>query len=399
MSDHDRITILLSRRLAGELSPAEAEELRLALEQDPTLQALLSAVDGVTDAPSKGVTAREERQMLERGLRQWRLRAAGLHVARGEEGEDAVREDANVVHRLPGRIRRARIYRWSAAAAVVILAGLGIYQYNKGGKQPAQTPVTYREVAAKFGTRSYVDLPDGSRLWLNAGSKVRYAEGFATGVRELTLSGEGFFDVKHDPGQPFLIHAGGLDVKVLGTSLNVRAYPGDSIIETTLIQGKAEIDLPGKKASPIVLRESEKVTMWSDSVAGDDQAGGQTPGTKGGAAGNAGSNNAGATAADKDKEARPKFKRHSVTEDSTYKTIIETSWVEDKLIFRNEPFREVAVKLERWYNIRIHFESDKYMGQSMTGYFKDQPIKNVMDALQLLLGFHYEIAGDSILIK
>src|SRR5690242_2590238 len=89
MSDLDRISILLSRRLAGELSPAEAEELRLAIEQDPMLQRLVSAIDGATDAPPAGVTAREERQMMERGLRQWRLRAAGLRVIGREAGDAA----------------------------------------------------------------------------------------------------------------------------------------------------------------------------------------------------------------------------------------------------------------------------------------------------------------------
>jgi len=360
MSDHDRITILLSRRLAGELTPAEKEELRLALEQDPILQALSSALDGVKDAPPEGVTEREERQMMERGLRQWRLRAAGLHVvSRGAEevagmgGDEGMREGA-VEREGRGRGIRIRLIRWPAAAAVVVLGTLGILRYNNKMTPPpphAQAPVAWHEVAAKYGTRSYLDLPDGSKLWLNAGSKVQYA----SGKRELTLSGEGFFDIRHDPEHPFLIHAGNVVVKVLGTSLNVRAYPGDSVVETTLIDGKAEVDMPGRA---IALRPSEKVTMHN----GVQQV-------------------------------------RKVVADPTYKTIIETSWVEDKLIFRREPFREVAAKLERWYNIRIHFENDKYQDEELTGYFKDQPIKNVMDALQLSLGFHYELTGDSIRIK
>jgi len=354
MSDHDRITILLSRRLAGELTPAEEEELRLALEQDPMLQALSSALDGVTDAPPEGVTEREERQMMERGLRQWRLRAAGLHVVgRGAEELVPMEEVTGVKEQERSRrMLRIRMVRWSAAAAVVVLGTWGVYRYNKMDTPPhAQAPVAWHEVAAKYGTRSYLDLPDGSKLWLNAGSKVQYA----TGKRELTLSGEGYFDIKHDPEHPFLIHAGNVVVKVLGTSLNVRAYPGDSVVETTLIDGKAEIDMPGRA---IALRPSEKATMHN----GVQQV-------------------------------------HKVVADPTYKTIIETSWVEDKLIFRKEPFREVAAKLERWYNIRIRFGNDKYLDEELTGYFKDQPIKNVMDALQLSLGFHYELAGDSILIK
>jgi transmembrane sensor len=253
----------------------------------------------------------------------------------------------------------------------------------------AAPAVAWREVGAKYGTRSYVELPDGSKLWLNAGSKVRYA----TDARELTLSGEAFFDVKHDPGHPFLIHVSGLTVRVLGTSLNVRAYPGDSTVETTLIQGKAEIAVPGEA---IVLRPSEKVTMRIADAAAGGAVGGGAAGQRGAAGDGTTTNNA---TAGKSNQRQPHFERHSVTADPTYKTIIETSWVEDKLIFRNEPFRDVASKLERWYNIRFHFANGKYLDDKLTGYFKDQPIKNVMDGLQLSLGFHYEIAGDSILIK
>ena len=375
----ERITILLSRRIAGELTPEEAEELRLALEKDPGLQALLSAIDGLEGAPPGNIPAWEERQMLDRGLRQFRQRATGLRVLTVPTDYKDVDDN---VYRLPKTGSRAKIVRWSAAAAIAVLATVSIYLYKKGDKAPAPTTVAYHEVAAKYGTRSYVDLPDGSRLWLNAGSKVRYADGFATGTRELTLSGEAFFDIKHDPDQPFLIHAGGLDVKVLGTSLNVRAYPGDPVIETTLIQGKAEIDLPGKDASPIVLKPSEKVTMPNQAFAGAQE-----------------NKSVPKPAQDNAPTAPTAYQRHSVTTDPTYGTIVETSWVEDKLVFRKETFREVAVRLERWYNIRFHFDNDKYKDELLTGYFKDQPIKNVMDGLQLSLGFHYEIAGDSILIK
>jgi len=378
MTDHDRITLLLARRIAGELTPAEANELQQAMAQDPGLQQLLSSIESVSEASPEGLSAMEEGQLLEKGLRQLRQKIAGVHiVGLPAELSVAAPEEGGAVFRLPGGTPRRNIYRWSAAAAILLLA-LGTYLYKTKEQPHGQIPVNYREVAAKYGTRSYIELPDGSRLWLNAGSKVRYADGFASGTRELTLDGEAFFDVKHDPGQPFIIHTHGLDVKVLGTSLNVKAYTGDSIVEATLIQGKAQIELPGSPGQAIMLRPGEKVTMLSG-VAKDSE---QHP------------DQATATAT-----APAEFSRHAVTTDSTYKTIIETSWVEDKLVFRNKPFREVAAQLERWYNIRFHFANQNYLNDKLTGYFKDQPIKNVMDGLQLSLGFHYEIAGDSILIK
>lgn len=379
MTDHDRMTLLLARHIAGELTPAEADELQRAMAEDPALQQLLSSIDGVSEAPPKGITAKEEDQLLEKGLRQMRQRIAGLHVV-GAQDEFATTQigEKESPPALPHEGARGRIIRWTAAAAAVILIVVGGYWY-KGSRRQAQLPANYRDVVAKYGTRNYIELPDGSRLWLNAGSKVRYAEGFATGARELTLTGEAYFDVIHNPDQPFIIHTGRLDVKVLGTSLNVRAYAGDSVVETTLIQGRAQIELPGQAEQPIVLRPGEKVTMQGGSeVTGSTKQQDQP------------------TAA---KAAPVAITRHAVVADSTYKTIIETSWVEDKLVFRNKPFREVAAQLERWYNIRFHFDNQRYLNDKLTGYFKDQPIRNVMDGLQLSLGFKYEIAGDSILIR
>lgn len=223
-----------------------------------------------------------------------------------------------------------------------------------------------KEVVTRYGTRSFLQLPDGSKLWLNAGSKVKYIEGFAGG-RVLTLTGEAFFDVRHDPAHPFIIHTGKLDIRVLGTSFNLKAYPNDSTVETTLIDGKVEIDFQDKGRESIVLKPREKVVIPLRE-ARLAQAGGAP------------------------------VDRRTVRPDPTYQTLIETSWVEDKLIFRNETFSDVSMRLERWYNIHFSFEDKRYLQDRLTGYFKDQPIQHVMDALQISLGFRYRIDGDTIRI-
>jgi ferric-dicitrate binding protein FerR (iron transport regulator) len=259
--------------------------------------------------------------------------------------------------------------RWMAAAAVVVLS-VGAALLFRGGRHeavasnaPART-VHNKQIETRYGTRSYQELPDGSKLWLNAGSKVSYADVPAGGRRELTLTGEAFFDIKHDPGHPFIIHTGKLDIKVLGTSFNVKAYPNDSTIETTLINGKVEIDWPGGSQAGILLRPNEKVVI---PVGGDKKI----------IAGN-------------------RIAHTAIAPDPQYKTVIETSWVEDKLVFRNEAFSDVSRKLERWYNIHFSFEDKRYLEDKLTAYFKDQPIRNVMDALQISLGFQYRIEGDTI---
>ncbi|MDO6430667.1 DUF4974 domain-containing protein [Flavitalea sp. BT771] len=354
--DQDRTDVLLAKYLAGELSPEENEELEWAMLANPALRVTLQVLQRMRQLPAG--SAKEEQEAMERGLQR---------ITKEPVGENDLMPDA--LYQEQTKVKRLSSRRWMAAAAVLVLgvAGAMLYPRNKHGVATTPAPIQDKEITTRYGTRSFLELPDGSKLWLNAGSKVRYADGFTNGRRELTLTGEAFFDVKHDPEHPFIIHTGKLDVKVLGTSFNVKAYPNDSTIETTLINGKVEIDLKDDRQSNIVLQPNEKVvipvkrplavhTMESEVL------------------------------------------RHTVTPDPTYRTLIETSWVEDKLVFRNESFSDVTMRLERWYNIHFSFEDQRFMQDKLTGYFKDQPIKNVMDALQISLGFHYRIDKDTIRI-
>ena len=370
--DQDRMDVLLAKYLAGELSPEENEELEWAVLANPALRVTLQVLQRMREMPT-GESVGEEQDMLERGLQRLNkevgderevLRAGGeVRVLKGFED----RGGAGKVRRLPGRW-------WMAAAAVLVLAvAVGLLFHGQqrssgiAGTAPVQTGHD-KEITTRYGTRSFIELPDGSKLWLNAGSRVKYAEGFAGGQRELTLVGEAFFDVKHDPEHPFIIHTGKLDVKVLGTSFNVKAYPNDGTIETTLINGKVEIDLPGNSQAGIVMHPNEKIVIPVREAPVVQAGGGNV-------------------------------ERRVVAPDPTYRTLIETSWVEDKLVFRNEDFSDVSRRLERWYNIHFSFEDKHYLHEKLTGYFKDQPIRNVMDALQISLGFHYRIDGDTIRIR
>lgn len=357
--------VLLARYLAGELSPEENEEFEWAVLANPVLRDTLQTLQRMREISSGG-SAAEEGEMLERGLR--RLgKETGEEREVFEAGYEVRVPEGGKVRRLPGRW-------WMAAAAVLILGVAGSLLY-RGQRRPVivATPVMQpgpgpeKEITTRYGTRSFLELPDGSKLWLNAGSRVKYDETFAGGRRELTLVGEGFFDVKHDPDHPFIIHTGKLDVKVLGTSFNIKAYPNDSTIETTLIKGKVELDFPGGSHASVVLHPNEKVVIPINEIPA-------------------------AHIADDHVD------RRMVAPDPTYRTLIETSWVEDKLVFRNEAFSDVSKKLERWYNIHFNFEDKRYLGDRLTGYFKDQPINNVMDALRISLGFHYRIDGDTIRI-
>ena len=334
--------------MAGEATFQEQKELESVFREDPSLRETWKVIRELKELPAAGMSPEEEQKMLEKGLKR-------LDFNRRDGGTLSAAQAPAV--------RRMLDYRWMVAAAsilVLVIAGALLYSGNKTGKRaiPLSTaPVVAKELVSKFGSRSFIELPDGSKLWLNAGSKVQYPSAFAEGKRELTLSGEAFFDIKHDPGHPFVIHTGKLDVRVLGTILNIKAYPGDSLTETTLIKGKVEVDFANNAHSAIVLRPSQKLIV---------STGGASELTA------------------------------PLIPDPKDGTIAETSWVENKLVFRSEPFAQLALKLERWYNVKIRFDNEKYRMDELTGTFKDQRIDEVMHALQLTSDFHYKISGDTI---
>src|SRR5690606_37889089 len=94
-------------------------------------------------------------------------------------------------------------------------------------------------------------LADGTKVWLNAASRISYGKNFGNGaLRDVYLDGEAFFDVAHDPDKPFIVHTSSIQIKVLGTSFNVRSYAEDNTIETTLVQGKVRIEHPDQAGEP-----------------------------------------------------------------------------------------------------------------------------------------------------
>jgi transmembrane sensor len=354
--DEDRISYLLARYLAGELTPGEEEELEWNKLANPRLQEVIRVMLSLRDQPPAGLSADEEQAMLEKGLQQWKGLAGSRYV--GLKAVPRMSEG--------GKEAGQRWKRWVVAASLLVIATTAVFYWRsvrRKGEVIAAVPLRTKEIVTKYGTRSYQEMPDGSKLWLNAGSKVIYADSFSDGKRELTLTGEAFFDIQHDPSHPFIIHTGQLDIRVLGTTLNVRAYAGDSATETTLIMGKVEVDVKGRHRQTIVLHPGEKVSVAVEKKS--VPAGGE-------------------------------IRLRPVGPDPAYGTIVETSWVEDKLVFRNEQMAAVAARMERWYNIRIRFDNDRYQQQELTGYFKDQPVENVMKALQVILGFHYKMENDMI---
>lgn len=259
---------------------------------------------------------------------------------------------------------------WYAAAAAAVILLMLYYPFHKQDKQNAQAALQYNYTeVSKTGERKSFQLPDGSKVMMNAGSTIEIARDFNRTNRKITLSGEAFFDVAHNPEKPFIIHTANMDVRVLGTVFNVKAYPGDKLSETSLIKGSVEVTVRNDANRKILLKPNQKIVL-PNSIATEPVP----------------SANNKKTQID-----LPDFTIKGLTYDKVDSTLAEVSWTENKLVFTDNSFEEIAAELQRWYNINIVFANDEVKQYRFTAVFDQKNIVQVLDALQLSRNFEYKI--------
>jgi len=244
---------------------------------------------------------------------------------------------------------------------------------NDSASQPASLlpQKTFSEVSTRYGSKTKLVLPDSSVVWLNAGSRLTYNEQFGTSNRSTTLTGEAYFDVKKST-IPFTISANGLHIKVLGTAFNVKSYPNEKTTETSLIRGRVEVTHDKRPGEVFILKPNEKLVIANEPAEEEETE----------------------TAVEK---AEPKVLLAALTH-TIDNAIIETSWVNNKLVFQDESFEEVAKKMERWYDVHIDIKDEKIAQLHLNGTFENETVKQALAALQIAFGFNFTINGNNITI-
>src|SRR5437868_936586 len=224
----DRIWTLLARKLAGETSPEELGELESLLKQNPDthlkVQALVESWN--QQQFSKEADSEEAYHNLIS-----KLKDEG-QMAAAEEYEYSIDE----VTRTQKRFRK-KYFVFAAVLFAIICIGAFVWNKNKSSDSTsalAANPIN--TISTKYGSRTKIELPDGSVVWLNSGSKLTYDKEFGNSLREVNLTGEGFFDVVHNAEKPFIIHTSFFDIKDLGTQFNVKCYAEDKTTETSLVE-------------------------------------------------------------------------------------------------------------------------------------------------------------------
>lgn len=230
-----------------------------------------------------------------------------------------------------------RLHWLHYAAAVVAIAAVGYFSF-KGGQSNVESAMGNIVIEAPQGSRTQMTLPDGTKVWLNAGSRISYSQGFSLVNRLVMLEGEGYFEVAHNEKLPFSVNTDDVQVKVLGTKFNFRDYPTDAEAIVSLAEGKVAMNSLLCPTDEHLLRPGQRATV-------DKQTG-----------------------------------LISIEE---YEIANSTQWTSGKLIFNGEPLQEIVKTLERSYNVRITIADNRLLLLCFHGDFlrQEQSLNEVLDAL------------------
>jgi transmembrane sensor len=223
------------------------------------------------------------------------------------------------------------------------------------GKQTVQM----NEVVIPYGKKTELLLADGTKVWLNAGSRLAFPSKFTKNTREIYLEGEACFRVAKNENQPFIVKAGNLDVKVLGTHFNVSAYSKDATIETVLLEGSVALEKPkafGLGKSEVVLKPNQKASF--------------------------------------------KKEESEITVTDEADVDLYVAWTYGWLKYERESLWSVLRKVERYYNVEIQLPASYPGDDKITGKLD---LKESLNAVMVVLadasGFEYRISENKVFIE
>jgi transmembrane sensor len=360
METPQRAWFLFARNLSGEASQQETDELMQLLQDQPALLQqydMMKRLWGNNSDATEPVEAAKIKKILQLS-----------------QAAAALPDEEEPVITPPALWRSLKIVRWAALIAGISFSVWALITWYNMHRHGA---VAGSEIIAQHGSKTRTILPDGSTVWLNAGSKITYEPGFKGQYREITLQGEAYFDVVRNPDRPFIVHAGDINIRVLGTSFNVKSYAEDRTVETTLIKGLVQITRESNtKQDPIYLHPNQKIVLpVNDNNDQEVQQGGMQ--------------------SIKHEHTAAVLNLDTTLKESEY---VETAWIYNRLEFRGDSFEALARKLERWYNIRIHFEDEAARHLTFTGSVETETVEQAFLALKTAVSFNFVIKGNEVFV-
>lgn len=265
------------------------------------------------------------------------------------ETEDAFFRQEQVYMNLMNRINsKGRRFSWLKVAAVLLpflVLNMAFWMYS-GDNGVAVN----KDIYVPCGERMTVMLSDGTKVYLNADTKLTYPEQFVGKERKVSIEGEAYFEVKKDAKKPFIVDVASMEITVLGTSFNVDAYPSDGKVLTTLDEGSVKIRNARSNSFDYVMKPGETAIFEKET---------------------------GTCIVQKNKD---------------YKN--ESLWLKDILVFNDTPLRDVLKVLSRKYNVEFSVENDAIYSYSYTFRSKSESLREILESMQRITPIKYERIND-----
>jgi len=238
----------------------------------------------------------------------------------------------------------------SRVAAILFIPLITFLFIQRNNLMPPTNEIPYSEIYSPLGTRTMFYLPDGSNGWLNGGSYLEFLSEFKGKSRKVSLRGEAYFNVKSDQKRPFIVSGKNFEVVAFGTSFNIAAYPDDQLVNVTLVTGNIKVSgiHDGKIQNFGSLKPDQMCIYDLSSLS------------------------------------------HKIIPVNANKVI---SWKEGKLTFRNEPFKEVVKKINRWYNVDIIIKDKILESYIYMATFEDETLDEALKLLKLSAPIEYKDIG------
>jgi len=319
MQKEDKIDALIVKSFSGNISPEENESIKEWVNES-----------------TQNIRYYQELKDI------WQV----IHPAFSPDEIDVDKAERKVMGLIQERklINSSIFILWQRVAAVLIIPVIMLAAYLSYNQSNRSSSIAYQEITSPFGTSSKVDLSDGSTVWLNSGSKLRYPVVFTSNERNVYLSGEAFFKVHSDKSHPFIVETKGLNVTATGTQFNVEAYASDSITAVTLVEGKVNVKMVGDKN--VHLNPNERIVF------------------------NSITNN------------------YNLTETDGQHWGL---WKDGILAFRDEPLNEVFKRIGRTFNVDIVIKDDNISHQLYRATFQGESFDEILRLLKISAPIKYKI--------
>lgn len=359
--------ILIAGYLKGELTPDETKELINWIKLDKANKHYFDECCEIW------VTARAS------------LKVPGYHAQEGFwkfKQRIVTDKELSVVPKRTGLFKVMLKY---AAIFILAFTSGGILFYYLGKGHSVKPEQSSSELTVPLGSQVRYSFPDGTEVTLNAGSTLKFDNSFGVKTRIVQLEGEGYFKVKEDTIRPFIVETPFLNVTALGTEFNIKAYADDKTVETTLVKGSVKIETSDdNSASEVtILKPNQKFTYYKEGTGNEIKA--TEPDKKSGNA-------------IQPMPVRNKIELHKpVKENVNVEPLV--SWKENRWIFEQESLQQIAIELERRFDVKINFESERLKTRRFTGILIAEPIDQVLKVMSIAAPISYKLEGRVITLS